>query len=121
MKLLFDQNLSYRLVGALTEVFPGSAHVRLLGMERADDETIWHFAKANGFTIVTQDSDFNERSLLFGYPPKVIWLKCGNASTDRVLEYSTVIPRLLLLLSRSLTRAVWNCYSRLRLWFVPSD
>ena len=86
MKLLFDQNLSYHLVAALAEMYPGSAHVRLLGMERADDRAIWEYAKGNGFAIVTQDSDFNERSLLFGYPPKIVWLKCGNTATRHVLE-----------------------------------
>ena len=86
MKLLFDQNLSYRLVAALQDLFPDSAHVRLLGMEHSDDETIWQYAKDNDFIIVTQDSDFNERSLLFGYPPKVIWLKSGNTSTSHVLD-----------------------------------
>jgi len=86
LKLLFDQNLSYRLVAALQDFFPDSAHVRLLGMEHSDDETIWQHAKDNGFVIVTQDSDFNERSLLFGYPPKVIWLKSGNTSTSNILD-----------------------------------
>lgn len=86
MKLLFDQNLSYRLAAALADLYPDSAHVRLLGMDQADDEIIWRYAKDNGFIIVTQDSDFNERSLVFGYPPKVVWLKCGNTSTGYVLD-----------------------------------
>ena len=86
MKLLLDQNLSYHLVTALAELYPGSAHVRLLGMEQAGDRSIWEYAKGNGFVIVTQDSDFNERSLLFGYPPKIVWLKCGNTSTRHILE-----------------------------------
>ena len=73
-------------MAALAEMYPGSAHVRLLGMERADDRAIWEYAKGNGFAIVTQDSDFNERSLLFGYPPKIVWLKCGNTATRHVLE-----------------------------------
>ncbi len=68
MKLLFDQNLSYRLVETVSDLYPGSAHVRLLGMERTDDTTIWRYAKDNGFTIVTLDVDFNERSLVYGYP-----------------------------------------------------
>lgn len=86
MKLLFDQNLSYRLIDGLKGPYPGSAHVRLLKMERADDGAIWQYAKDNRYTIVTQDSDFNERSLIYGYPPKVIWLKCGNTSTDNILD-----------------------------------
>jgi predicted nuclease of predicted toxin-antitoxin system len=55
-------------------------------MDQADDDVIWRYAKKNGFAIVTQDSDFNERSVVFGYPPKVIWLKCGNTSTDNILK-----------------------------------
>ena len=69
MKLLFDQNLSSLLVEALNNLYPGSAHVRLLEMERADDHTIWHYAKDNGFTIVTRDADFRpgpNGALVFG-------------------------------------------------------
>jgi predicted nuclease of predicted toxin-antitoxin system len=86
LKLLFDQNLSYRLVSALKDLFPDSAHVRVLGMQEADDVAIWQYARDRGFVIVTQDSDFNERSVLFGYPPKIVWLKCGNSSTANVLS-----------------------------------
>ncbi len=85
MKLLFDQNLSFRLGEALKGQYPGSTHVRLLGMERADDAAIWHYAKDNGFVIVTRDADFNERSVMFGYPPKIVWIKSGNSSTEHIL------------------------------------
>lgn len=85
MKLLFDQNLSYRLVEALDDLYPGSAHVRLLGMERADDEVIWRYARDNGYTIVTRVADFNERSVIHGYPPKIVWIRSGNASTEYIL------------------------------------
>ena len=55
-------------------------------MEHADDTVIWEFARENGFAIVTKDSDFYERSLVHGYPPQVIWLKCGNVSTLQVQD-----------------------------------
>jgi predicted nuclease of predicted toxin-antitoxin system len=86
LKLLLDQNLSYRLLARLEEVFPGSSQIHRLGMEHADDIAIWHFARENGFTIVTKDSDFYERSLVHGFPPQVIWLKCGNLSTRQLEE-----------------------------------
>lgn len=86
MKLLFDQNLSYRLVEALGDLFPGSTHVRLLGMERSDDDAIWRHARDNGFAIVTRDADFNERSVVHGYPPKIVWIKSGNSSTEYILS-----------------------------------
>lgn len=84
MKLLLDQNLSYRLLARLEPVFPGSTQIHRLGMEHADDSALWQFARENGFTIVTKDSDFYERSLVHGSPPQVIWLKCGNVSTRHV-------------------------------------
>lgn len=85
MRLLFDQNLSYRLVEALGDLYPGSVHVRLLGMEEADDEAIWRYAADNGHAIVTRDADFNERSVIHGYPPKIVWIRSGNASTEHIL------------------------------------
>lgn len=84
MTLLFDENLSFRLVGATSPQFPNSRHVRDVGLARASDRAIWEFAKREGLTIVTFDSDFHERSLLEGWPPKVIWLRTGNTATIAV-------------------------------------
>ncbi|HWG42735.1 MAG TPA: DUF5615 family PIN-like protein [Gemmataceae bacterium] len=84
MKLLFDQNLSSRLVGQLTAEFPGSVHVRDLGLAAASDPDIWAYAAANGFVIVSKDTDFQQRALLYGHPPKVIWVRLGNCSTAAV-------------------------------------
>jgi predicted nuclease of predicted toxin-antitoxin system len=86
MKLLFDQNLSFRLAKKLEEYFPDSAHVRLLGMDQDDDTLIWEFAKNNNFIIVTQDADFESLSQMYGFPPKVIWLRCGNTATSNILR-----------------------------------
>lgn len=80
MKLLLDENLSRRAVPFLQDTFPGSTQVVLLGMENADDRTIWNYAKANDFMIVTKDSDFFEMASVYGQPPQIIWLKIGNQS-----------------------------------------
>ncbi len=53
MKLLFDQNLSFRLCSMLADRYPESSQVRLIGLDRASDRDIWLYAEANGFTIVT--------------------------------------------------------------------
>ncbi len=84
MKLLFDQNLSHKLVDLLIDVFPGSVHVRQIGLREADDPQIWDYAKTNGCIIVTKDEDFNARSVILGSPPKVIWIQAGNCANDRV-------------------------------------
>lgn len=84
MKLLLDQNISRKLAKKLEDLFPGLKHVYLLGLHKASDEEIWNYARDNDFVIVTQDSDFNERSLVYGYPPKVIWIRTGNISTQNI-------------------------------------
>ena len=101
MKLLFDQNLSFRLATALGEVFPGSSQVRLLGLDRADDLTIWARAAEDGYTLVTQDADFGELSAFHGSPPKVIWLRCGNRPTAFIQELLTDNARQILLFERT--------------------
>src|SRR5437763_6905856 len=84
MKLLFDQNLSFKLVARLADLFPQSEQVRRLGLDEADDRVIWEHARAGGFTLVTQDSDFADIAALRGAPPKVIWLRCGNQPTGAI-------------------------------------
>ena len=85
MKLLLDQNLSFRLLEALEPIYPGSTQVKFVNLDQTDDLAVWRFAKDNDSTIVTKDSDFHEFSLVFGSPPKVIWLKCGNRTKSYVL------------------------------------
>lgn len=78
MKLLLDENLSRRIVPALQSHYPDSTQVTLEGLEGHDDKALWEYACAHKFVLVTQDSDFHEMSVLYGFPPKIIWLKCGN-------------------------------------------
>ena len=86
MKLLLDQNISYKLVKQLEEYFPESSHVKLENLSESNDFEIWKFAKDNDFTIVTQDVDFSEISFIRGIPPKIIWLKCGNTTSQYIFE-----------------------------------
>lgn len=83
MKLLFDENLAPRLAVALNDVYPGSVHLRDCGLRGASDEAVWNYARENGFVIVSKDSDFSERSSLYGGPPEVVWLRIGNCTTAR--------------------------------------
>jgi predicted nuclease of predicted toxin-antitoxin system len=84
MKLLFDQNLSFKLCQLLLDIFPESSQVRLIGMAQASDHQIWHYAKTNNFMVVSQDADFADMATLYGPPPKVIWLRCGNQPTEAI-------------------------------------
>lgn len=87
MKLLFDNNLSFRLVSRLSDVFPGAEHVAALGLDQADDGRVWEEARQQGFTLVTKDADFNEFAVMYGPPPQVVWLRIGNGSTSDVERF----------------------------------
>jgi len=86
MKLLFDQNLSFKLAAQLSAHFPDSKHVKDFGLAAAEDEIIWKFAREGGYAIVSKDSDFLNRSFLRGHPPKVIQLRVGNCATAQIFD-----------------------------------
>lgn len=85
IRLLFDENLSARLRTALADIYPGSAHAGELGLAGAADNAIWQYARQNGLVIVSKDEDFHRFSILYGPPPKVIWVRLGNCSTEQII------------------------------------
>lgn len=84
MTLLLDQNLSYRIAKIIEAVFPGTKHLSDLHLENYRDTEIWEYARDNNYCIVTFDSDFIDISTLKGFPPKIIWLRIGNTSTENI-------------------------------------
>ncbi len=85
-KLLIDQNISFRLAAKLGALFAQVTHVKTAGFLDAQDFQIWNFARENDFIILTQDADFNDLTTLKGWPPKIIWLRCGNRNTPDLLD-----------------------------------
>ncbi len=86
MKLLFDQNISFRILRKVEKYFPESKQVSDLRVSNISDLGLWEFAKKNDFSIVTFDSDFFDISNLYGHPPKIIWLRTGNRRTEQIAE-----------------------------------
>jgi predicted nuclease of predicted toxin-antitoxin system len=86
MKLLFDQNLSPSLAAYFKDSFEVSLHVKDIELDTSDDRIVWEYAKSNHFTIITKDSDFNNIVSLYGFPPKVIWVRRGNCSTNLIKD-----------------------------------
>ena len=78
MKLLLDENLSDRIISRVADLFPDSTHIKAVGLREAEDFVVWEWAKKHGFTIVSKDTDFHQRAIVFGHPPKFIWLRVGN-------------------------------------------
>ncbi len=86
MKLLLDENLSDRIIYKIIDLYPDSEHVKTLALMNTEDVIIWEYAKVNGFVIVSKDSDFHQRSLLYGHPPKFVYLRIGNSPTSKITQ-----------------------------------
>jgi predicted nuclease of predicted toxin-antitoxin system len=86
MKLLFDNNLSPKLVTRLASLFPDSNHVSALQLDTASDLKVWEYARQQGYCLVSKDSDFNELIASNGFPPKLIWIRIGNCTTTEIIE-----------------------------------
>ncbi len=85
-RLLFDENLAARIAGALADLYPGSVHVSDAGLLGASDRMIWQHARDSGLVIVSKDQDFHRLSIFHGPPPKVLWIRLRNCSTDDVIR-----------------------------------
>ena len=86
MKLLFDQNISHRIINKLHPDFSECKQVSHVGLQDHDDIDIWEYAQNNNYSIVTFDSDFYDLSLINGWPPKIIWLRTGNLTTNEISQ-----------------------------------
>jgi predicted nuclease of predicted toxin-antitoxin system len=86
LKLLFDNNLSVKVIDAVQEYFPGSAHVYDLNIAHLSDHEIWEYARKKSFTIVTKDKDFYYLATAKGHPPKIIWIIAGNCRNEEMIK-----------------------------------
>jgi predicted nuclease of predicted toxin-antitoxin system len=95
MRLLFDQHLSRWLVDRLADLYPTSTHVAIVGIDHDPDEVVWNYARLHDCVIVTKDADLADMGFVRGFPPKVIWLRLGNCTTqaveDAIRESETAI------------------------------
>lgn len=89
MKLIFDQNISFRIISKLKVNFPEEKQVRELELENSTYLEIWKYAKSTGYSIVTFDADFYDMSNLYGHPPRIIWLRTGNRKTTDLAKLLT--------------------------------
>ena len=84
--LLFDENLAARLVSDLADLYPGCVHVGDRSLAGGSDRSIWQYARVHGLVIVSKDEDFQRLSILYGTPPKVIWIRLGNCTTADIIR-----------------------------------
>jgi len=85
-KLLFDNNISHRVISRISTIFPNASHVMLENLDESADKEVWEFARKHNYTIVTKDSDFNDLAIYYGTPPKIIWIRVGNCRVVQIAK-----------------------------------
>ena len=85
MKILYESNLSHKLVKSLQDIFPDSTHPKFFSSQKASDIEIWNYAQKFSYMIVTKNEDYHNLVTLKGHPPKVIWIRIGNCS-NKIIE-----------------------------------
>jgi predicted nuclease of predicted toxin-antitoxin system len=83
IRLIADENISWSIKNLLKEwnILPAN---QILANQRISDFAIWQFAKSNNYQILTFDEDFTAIQTLYGFPPKIVWLRTGNLSTTEI-------------------------------------
>ncbi|MFT3853491.1 MAG: DUF5615 family PIN-like protein [Ilumatobacteraceae bacterium] len=81
---MVDENLSPKIVRLLETRLPGTVHVSSVGLAASADEAIWRYARDNAFVVLSKDADFNQRALVRGHPPKVVWARVGEMRTNEI-------------------------------------
>ena len=84
MSFLVDENLSRHLCRLLAPAFPGSRHVAEFGLLSSDDEVIHARARAEGLALLSKDDDFRAIVDRLGPPPKLVFVRLGNATTRTI-------------------------------------
>lgn len=86
VKLLLNENLSDRIIYQIRDLYPASEHIKTLSLIQSEDVMIWQYAKVNDFVIVSKDFDFHQRGILYGHPPKIIYLRVGNCPASKIVH-----------------------------------
>jgi predicted nuclease of predicted toxin-antitoxin system len=79
-------------------------------MGEVDDRSIWQYAKTNEFVIVSHDADFADMATLYGPPPKVIWLRCGNQPNDVIEMLLRRHAEAITAFAQDHTESCWEIY-----------
>lgn len=107
MKLLLDQNLSWRLVSGLQDLFPGIRHVREAGMDRADD-VVWEHAKREGFIVLSKVRTSNSAAFSMVLRPSAYGFASATAAPMRSRIWSENMRPTYKSLRNEQARVTWS-------------
>lgn len=112
MKFLFDQNISHRILKTIPSQFSSSSTIKKENLIDWSNRKIWEYTKNHNFVIVTLDSDFNDLTLLLGFPPKIIWLRTGNLNTKLIVELLIIYENEILDFMRNQNLGCFEIYKK---------
>ena len=81
-RLLIDENLPFSLGSRLGVDYIHAPQIA----EQASDSLLWQQARENDWVVLTRDTDFFDRLLVRGTPPKIVWVRLGNVRKNDLLR-----------------------------------
>ncbi len=85
MRMMLDENVSYRIKKYLQDDFNEIIHVSDVNLLSTKDAIIFEYCKNNKIDIlVTFDEDYKNLVLLRNIPPKIVLFKTGNLTTKNI-------------------------------------
>ena len=87
MRLLLDENISWRLAAYLRPHCAAVLHVRGIQLDNSPDTSIWHHAKQHGYDVITKDEDFLRLVLAEGFPPRVVAVQNAQVPVAKLAQF----------------------------------
>lgn len=87
MRLLLDENVSWRLAAYLRPHCAAVLHVRDVGLDESPDTSIWRYAKQHGYDVLTKDEDFVRLVLAEGFPPRVVAVQNAQVPVRQLADF----------------------------------
>ncbi|MCI1187202.1 DUF5615 family PIN-like protein [Hymenobacter sp. DH14] len=95
MRLLLDENVSWRLAAQLRPHCEVVLHVRDIQLDNSPDTSIWRYARQHGYDIITKDEDFVRLVVANGFPPRIVALQNAQVPVGQLAAFMVAhLPQL---------------------------
>ena len=87
MRFLVDAQLPPALARMLAAKGFEAEHVFDVGLDEAEDNRVWAYAKQANATIITKDEDFIVLASFDPNGPPIVWVRLGNTTKQALLVW----------------------------------
>jgi len=87
MRLLLDENISWRLPAYLRPHCTAVLHVQDIQLDSSPDTNIWRYARQHSYDVLTKDGDFLRLVLAEGFSPRVVAVQNAQVLVAKLAKF----------------------------------